>query len=202
MKIIGGMIAFEDGIKKTEEYAPARKAHVELKFEVEEGADADAAIDYVSKVAMAKTYDMLAATEAKAPDKLARGRPRKEPEGARTQVEHAATVERPKTDKDKLAEAAGIAEAPKELEKPTADAASIVDEGDDLGDMLAPQEPVSDVELNDALQKKNAVLKNGALLRSVIKEFVPEGKSVNATNIPQEKRHEFLAKIKALEAPK
>ncbi len=37
--ITGGTVAIEDGLKAKEEFAPARKAKVEISFSVPEGAD-------------------------------------------------------------------------------------------------------------------------------------------------------------------
>lgn len=59
MSICGGMIYVEDGVKKTEEYAPARKVHVELAFDVDPGQDADELIYQVAERANAKVSELL-----------------------------------------------------------------------------------------------------------------------------------------------
>lgn len=61
-QITGGTIAFEDGVKAAEEYAPPKKAKVELSFAVAEGADmarAQTIIDHVAFLAQSKVCEMI-----------------------------------------------------------------------------------------------------------------------------------------------
>ena len=64
--ITGGIVRYEDGIKAAEEYAPARKAAVELRFDIPEGQDTDEAISTVLALATAKVYELLGTTPKKA----------------------------------------------------------------------------------------------------------------------------------------
>ena len=64
--ITGGIVRYEDGIKAAEDYAPARKAAVELRFDIPEGQDTDEAISTVLALATAKVYELLGTTPKKA----------------------------------------------------------------------------------------------------------------------------------------
>ena len=75
---------------------------------------------------------------------------------------------------------------------------------DDLDDLLgapAKVEPVSDLELNTAIQKKNATLKSPPTIRKLVQTFNPDPAKfpqIVAAQIPQDKRHEFLQQLEAL----
>lgn len=57
--VSGGLVSVEDGIKAAEEYAPARKVRIELKFDVAEGADGAEALDIVLDMANARLDQQL-----------------------------------------------------------------------------------------------------------------------------------------------
>ena len=102
------------------------------------------------------------------------------------------------TDKDKLAQAAGLPTQDVVQEAKGADPAAV--EEDPLADLTGPAlAPVSDAELNAAVQTKNKEIKDPVRIRSVVAEF-NGGPGKVLADIPQEKRHEFLDKLKVLKA--
>lgn len=213
--LAGGIVSVEDGTKKSEEYAPPRKVRVELHFTLPEGtADGQTFLNAVASQADAKVRELLGqkpvaavvadpkATETPpATPRRGPGRPAAEP---KSEV---------KTDKDKLAEAAGVAapvagkEAPKIEAKP--DPAAIVDdettaaiEEDDPFSVPAAEDvkPISDEELNSSVGKKNATLNKPPLIRDLVATFKPEGwtKQFTMRDIPQAQRPDFLKKLAEL----
>jgi hypothetical protein len=76
---------------------------------------------------------------------------------------------------------------------------------DDLGDLTgeAKVEPISDLELNNAVAKRNAVIKSGVAIRKLVQTFNPDpGKLANIVlaQIPQERRADFLKKLEVMTA--
>lgn len=212
--LTGGIVSVEDGTKKSEEYAPPRKVRVELHFTLPEGtADGQTFLDAVAAQADAKVRELLGQkpTAITAPqvaalvaDKIT---PRRGP-GRPT----AATAERAITDKDKLAEAAGVGapvagkDAPKPETKP--DPAAIVDDEtiavveEDPFSVPAAEDikPISDEELNSLVGKKHATLQKPPLIRDLVGTFKPEGwtKQFTIRDIPQAQRPDFLKKLSEL----
>lgn len=182
--ITGGLVSFEDGVKAAEEYAPARKARVELRFDVPENGDAEKALDRVEKLTRAKVAEMI---------------------GKRPAAAAAAP-----SDKEKLAEAAGVGatqqeaakpsgrkkapETPKEDPKPAA-------ANDSMEDFNSPPaetaKPISDAELNEATQKKNNKLKDPVKIRQLIGQHATSEPAILA-NIPQAGRAAYLKALEAL----
>lgn len=209
--LTGGIVFVEDGTKKSEEYAPPRKVRVELHFTLPEGADDGAGqrfLDAVASQADTKVRELLGQKPAvAAAPKAAPGFIVK-------------PVDAPKTDKDKLAEAAGLVDKkeppkkgpgrpPKEPDAPKPDPAAIVDdetsavvEEEDPFSVPAAEEvkPISDEELNSSVGKKHAVLGKPPLIRDLVATFKPEGwtKQFTMRDIPQEKRADFLKKLSEL----
>lgn len=93
--ITSGTIRYEDGVKAAEDFAPARKAMVELTFEVPEGGDATAEADRAQAEAITRVHEMLGVK--------VQGKTRKRNDAA---VREAANPEQPK------AETAGTVNAP------------------------------------------------------------------------------------------
>lgn len=170
--ITGGIVRYEDGIKAAEEYAPARKAAVELRFDIPEGQDTDEAISTVLALATAKVYELLGTTpkKAAAPKKAATAA--KVPDlGQGTAEDKAATVE-------------VKAEA-------KADPAAIEEE--------VPAKEISDSLLNEKVQAKNAVLGDPVKIRTLISTFNPDPtQHFVLREIPQSQRQSFLDKLKDL----
>lgn len=205
MQITGGMIAYEDGIKKPEEYAPPKKARAELKFDIAEGEDADVAMEVVLEKAMGLVGRALSGKTDK--DKLAEAVAAKAAAAKGPEV-----VERkgpgPQTNKKA---AAPKAEKPKE----PASAAAVVEEdfsatpaAEDaktdpaaMEEFDAAPEPVSDAELTSACSKKNAEIKSPQKIRDLVGTYNPDkGKAFQVAQIPQEHRRDFLTKLAALTA--
>ena len=208
MSITGGLIAFEDAVKHDgyadPQFAPARRARAEFRFDIDPTMNEDgisATINAVGEQAKAKVYELLGspAPAAKA---------RKAPAAPKPAPETSANAPAKLTDKDKRAIEAGLV-IPDGTKPPVAsakqpDPAAMEDDftvaaEDDLT-QVAP-EPVTDAELNSAVQKKNGEIKNPAAIRAVISGFNPDpSKQFTLAQITQDQRRVFLAKLKELKA--
>lgn len=214
--LTGGIVSVEDGTKKSEEYAPPRKVRVELHFALPEGtSDGQMFLDAVAAQADAKVRQLLMGTTAapKPADAPRRGPGRPAADPKPEQYGKSQGIEALKTDKDKLAEAAGVGapvtgkEAPKPEMKP--DPAAIMDdetaavvEEEDSFSVPAVEEvkPISDEELNSSVGKKNATLNKPPMIRDLVATFKPEGwtKQFTMRDIPQAQRPDFLKKLSEL----
>ena len=193
--ISGGLVAFEDGVKAAEEYSPAKKARVELRFDVAEDGDADAALNETAKKAQALVYKLLG-VKAKAvaivePTTAPPATPAAEPEAPKPRGRRApAAVADGVTTKDDLAAAAGI---PVET-KPA---------GDDLSQFDVPAakpaaETISDADLLSEIGKKNAVLQDPVKIRALVAEYSGGVTPFSVVQLPQDQRAGFIVKLKAL----
>lgn len=208
--ITGGLVSIEDGKKAAEEFAPARKVRIELKFDMPENGD-EANLDAVIALAQSRVASTLAGTKAKAADT---------PSGKKTPVETpkaAENIPSGKTKADLEAEMLAKAGGPK---KPPAAAAKKADDEvlgsestvieaekpaeDSLDDVLGTGEvsakDITDADLTSAITKKNAEIKAPAKIRDLITKYTPEGKAPSAALIPKEKRSEFLDGLSKLTA--
>lgn len=213
--ITSGTIAIEDGTKAKEEFAPARKVKVELSFAVPEGQDGAAFMHGVARVCEAKVAALLGRevpAETKVAATAAAVEPKAETAAQKKKREAAAAKPAEKTKADLEAEALADIKAATDANKddnalledePEITAAGKAVVEDDLNDLLgetAPT-PITDLELANAVQKKNAERKEAdpnwapAKIRDVISTY-SGGKRVN--DIPAAKRAEFLKKIEAL----
>jgi hypothetical protein len=215
------------------QYAPTRKVRVELIFTVPEGADGQPYLDGTAAQANAKVAELLgnkppatvaagkattapAATPPSTPapgskaalegELLAKGataadlgrepqqaaKAPRAPRKAQTPPAGGAQAEAPKADPDDL-----TASEPAAVQEPASDGL------DDLLGEPAKDEPISDLELNTAVQKVNATLKAPAVIRKLLQEFNPDPvkyPQIVLAQVPQERRHEFLAMLKELKA--
>ena len=57
--ITHGSVSVEDGIRKSDELAPARRVRVELHFDNADGDDVEAALDEVSRIANERVKMLL-----------------------------------------------------------------------------------------------------------------------------------------------
>ncbi len=110
----------------------------------------------------------------------------------------------PINDKERLAQAAGLVPetpAPKPPKKaPKLDKPAPVAADDDLSSLFgdeAPEQPITDKALNDAVQAKNAILKNPPKIVA-LKEKFAGALPKSLRDIPQEKRAVFLMELAAL----
>lgn len=183
-----GVISIEDGKKADTEYTPARKVRVELHFDVPEGQDADAAITQVSALADAHVRRLL-------------GQPVVQTVAENKPAIAAQTAEKvaPKQ--------AGARKKPDPIKvvlppEPAADPAAVTDEpADDFSAApVAEVRPITDADLHSAAQKKNGEIKNPLAIRTLVSTFRPAGSNVafQLTEIPQDRRQEFLDKLAKL----
>jgi len=96
------------------------------------------------------------------------------------------------------ADMANMDAAPASQPAAPASPASASDDMDAIFGDATPAKPISDVELNDAVQKKYKETGDSAAIRALTGTFVEKGKAVNGSNIPQEKRAEYLTALAAL----
>lgn len=222
-QVTGGTVSVEDGLKKQEEYAPPRKVQVILNFAVGEGEDYQATFDLVSKAASNRVHSLLhgtaiasvqaaAAPEAEAPAAEGATPPKRK---RRTAAEIAAAG---------ASQTGNAGGAQTSDEDPTGNVENVIhlpDEGavdggeDDTFDIEpepetvaeesfdiegdAGGEPVTDADLNSAVQKKNAEIANPNAIRALIGGYNPDPKQAfQLRQIPADKRQEFLTKLGAL----
>ncbi|MDE2021067.1 MAG: hypothetical protein KGJ13_12085, partial [Patescibacteria group bacterium] len=199
--ITGGTIAYEDGRKADTEYTPARKARVELRFDLAEGLDeaaGHAAISAVQAECVARVQALLA-NQAKMetlvpPESAAQKRPAGRPK----KIEPAF----PPATKDEIAEAifgsrdpmAGVQTIPPPKAIPSL---SDSEPFDVVVKQPEPPNPVSDRELHSACQFKLQKLGNPVPIRELIARFCVGG-PVKVDAIVQAKRREFLSELEKL----
>jgi len=205
--ISGGVVCIEDCKKHSgypdPQFAPTRKARVELFFAVPEGANEQAALDYTTTVANNKVVEILSGQKpetSSAPVTQATPETPRKPKPKDKVPEIPKPVEKTKED---LAREAGL---------PANDIISTIDETeapakgeDDLGDVLgeAAPAPITDAELGKAAQEKNARMKAEqgekwapSKIRDLIAEYAGAGKRIN--DIPADQRPSFLVLLKGL----
>lgn len=227
-QITGGTVSVEDGLKKQEEYAPPRKVIVVLNFTVAEGEDYASTFDIASHAATNRVYSLLhgkafVTTVAQEPTGVEQGA------GVHTEAgTEGAPPKRRRRTAAEIAAAAGASQsgnaggAQTSDEDPTGNEAHTIhlpdetpkDPADIGGDEFdiepaaeesfdiepdASDEPVTDADLNAAVQKKNAEITNPNAIRTLIGTYNPDPKAAfQLRQIPAAKRAEFLTKLSAL----
>lgn len=207
MTITHGVVSFEDGVKASEEYAPAKKVRVELSFTTPDGEDEAAYVAHVGDIARAQVARLLnqassAAGEAPAPVATRTRRTK-----AQIAADEAAAKE---AGAPTTGDAGGV--------QTSGDPAAIEDVGVDFEDVvdvdasvvealpeedftIAPEviEAISDADLNSHVQRKNGEIKDAKAIRELIGTYNSDPTKVfQLREIPAEKRREFLDKLAAL----
>lgn len=218
-QVTGGTVSVEDGLKKQEEYAPPRKVIVSLNFQVAEGEDFQATFDLASHAATNRVYSLLhgkpfvttigeptgALHEPDAADGAA------PPKRKRRTAAEIAAAGAPNTggsggartsDEDPTGNEAHTIHLPDETKDPadiggdeTFDIEPAVEESFDI-EPDAGSEDITDADLNNAVQKKNAEIANPNAIRALIGTYNPDPKAAfQLRQIPAAKRAEFLTKL-------
>lgn len=204
-------VQIEDGVKKAEENAPAKKVLVEIYTDVAGDETFIVALDRIAVVAQDKVNELLgfpsmkqitaasvsvaAQNQAVIEGERRRGRPPKD----KTKADLAAEAGIPANVDDILAGKAAEATAvvAQVATKP-------VDELDAIlsgAQYAAPAEPtkdITDMDISLAVQKKNGLLKDAEKIRNLVPPFCPAGMVPSLRLIPQEKRQAFLDALAAL----
>ena len=207
MQVTNGKVTFSRTIKPAD-YEGITSA-VELSFLVEEGDDVAAAVNSVAKMAQEQALERLgrrvaalpdtkmAVTEPAATTKKSPGRPPKAAAAVLT------VGPAPVSDNDNAQASADARKAEYAAKENTADAASVVEAGDDavLGADSVPE--INDKTLTDAITRKNAALQKtiGAespkKIRALIAKYAgPSPKQ--SRDIPTSKRQDFIKELEAL----
>lgn len=225
-QVTGGTVSVEDGLKKQEEYAPPRKVRVDLNFAVAEGEDFQAIFDLASEAATNRVSALLNGTAIRVVAGTAAETPASPPAPAarktrRTAAQIAADDAAKAAGHSPSGSAGG---AQTSDEDPTGNEANVihlpdegaVDGGDTFDiepepetpaeesfdiepDPAAGGDPITDADLNSAVQKKNAEIANPNAIRTLIGTYNPDPKSAfQLRQIPADKRGEFIAKLNAL----
>lgn len=212
VNITDGLVSVEDGLKAPEEYAPARKVRVELKFSSFDGDTAEY-VDGIISAAVARAtaeVDRLLGRDKKAP-----AAPAPTADAAAEVVDTPAPATRKRRTKAEIeAEAAAkveVVDGPLATEEDfdiMGDAGAQDAKGnpvmedvadEDIFDVGGDEPEVSDADLNSAVQKKNADLGDANIIRGLIKTFNPDPTKVfQLREIPQAQRQDFLTKLAAL----
>jgi hypothetical protein len=213
--ILGGIVAYEDGIKTTagDQFSPTRKVRVELNFAVPEdpGIDASAATEEVLDTAISLVQKKLGIKAPTPAAKTAVVETRTKADltaeatakaGGEPATEAAKTVRRGPGRPPKAPDPtpAPVADAAAVLDDDTASVSEAIAGAETVEDWSAPMAvEITDKDLNDAVQKKNAVLKNPVAIRTLIGNFNPDPKKAfSLSSIAKEQRQTFLDKLGAL----
>jgi hypothetical protein len=221
MKIIGGIVAYEDGVKTVpgDQFSPTRKVRVELNFSLDDGEDADKSVTAVLgkaqafvngklnlSTATAAVTSSVQTTEGKPPRAPRASTKKPDAAAAQTDLEEltgapAASGGKTKADleAEMLAKAGG---KQPEAAKPAADP-------DDLSSLMgeqaaAPAKEITDADLNHAVQETNGKINTpenpgGPRIRKLVSQFIPDPtKQPILKDIPQDKRAAFLAELAKL----
>jgi hypothetical protein len=205
--IQGGKVTYGRTVK-TGDYENKR-ADVEIMFNVEEGQDADTALDIAATMAKDKIHQMLGIIVKSAP--VVTNTPR-----AGETAEQTAVRSAPRGDKEAAAAAAmngadakptpKVPKAPKAAApkaEPTPEPAPEPKAADPVDDFDSAEEPeITDTQLTAEASRKNKELQEThqgaapAMIRKLIGEFVGAGKQMK--DIEQAKRAEFLRRLKEM----
>jgi hypothetical protein len=227
-QVTGGLVSIEDGKKAAEEFAPARKVRVELSFSVSENEDYEGVFDTVSQAATNRVATLLgratlsvvqtapSSGEEAAPAATRKRRTKAEiaadealaaaggPSQSGSDGAKPTSADPAAIDEDPTGGADHVIELPDETP-----AIELPDQSDPAGiedvDFDAPIEPevtgdpITDADLNSAVQKKNAEIANPNAIRTIIGSYNPDPtQPFQLRQIPAAKRAEFLSKVSAL----
>lgn len=214
-QVTSGLVSVEDGIKKPEEYAPPRKVRVELSFSVGENEAYQDIFDTVSQAASNRVASLLGqkpvvvepaeAAETPAPKRRRRTAAEIAEAGAKANGGSggAQTSADPASMEDPTGGEETVIHLPDETpEDESFDIEPAAGEPEDESFDIEPAgspDPISDGDLNSAVQKKNAEIANPNAIRTLISSYNPDPKSAfQLRQIPADKRGEFIAKLAAL----
>lgn len=216
-----GTVSVEDGVKKAEDYAPPRKVNVLINWVASVEDDLEKVFDRATSLAHSKVHELLHGTaitttvgntapQSDAP-KSGTGRVRRtqaqiaaDAAAAQSQAQNSggqSAAEITETDPSAI-DAADLEDAAGK-----ADAAADVTALDDMSEFdVTPEpaadedaKPITDADLNSAVQKKNATLGDPNLIRALIGGYNPDPtKAFQLREISADKRADFLAKLDAL----
>lgn len=188
-------------VVKDDEFGIKREFAAELSFSVGENESPDEISAFVAQKVVDITHEKLrirSAAQAGATAAEVQAKP-----GSPPLAPPPAVAPAPVNDKERLAVEAGLTVIPAEPKKakkaPKIEAAPAED---DLSALFGEPEkpaakPVTDKELNDAVQAKNATLKNPPKIVNLKEAFAgPLPKALR--DIPQDRRAEFLIQLAAL----
>jgi hypothetical protein len=227
MNITNGTIGYSR-VKKDEDFGINRKGEASLSFSFDDGEVADTskieqAVFDIAHRLLTKQFTAARAAELKAEPDAGPKVDKAVPPPAKSAAPSGSVP----SDKEKLAAEAGVGAAAREaLEKKTAEqfgqgpkppraprkakdapapaapaTAAAVEDDDPLGlGIVVPEpvlEPVTDAELGSATVAKNKALQKPDAIRALIAEFAGKPPK-QARDIPQEKRHAYLEKLKTL----
>lgn len=220
-QVTGGLVSIEDGLKKAEEYAPPRKVRVELSFAVSENEHFGEIFAIVSEAATNRVHSLLHGTPLVAVQPVAEtpaaGEPARRVRRTKAQIEadeaarkagaspSGESGEGQTSDEDPTANEENVIHLPDETPaeddfdiEPAAEAPA--EESFDIEPEPATGgDPITDADLNSAVQKKNAEIANPNAIRGLIGGYNPDPKQAfQLRQIPADKRAEFLTKLAAL----
>ena len=189
--ISGGEVTYGRTVK-TGDYENKR-VDVKLTFGVDDGEDVETILTKVSITAVRKAHEMLgisvpaAATAAVAPKSAATTAKATEAAAAVTAVEKTQKpAKAPKPAAETVEEPAQISTGAERV-----DPAQVADELDEVA-------PITDAQLADAAKTKNASLKDPVRIKALRDKYAGKTPSI-LSEIPQEKRAEFLAELKKMQ---
>lgn len=209
MNITGGTIGYER-VVKDDDYGINRKAKCELSFQLAESDELSSSADVVKEACVDKVNQMLRVKPAPKPDAAPAIPARVSPPAAAQEPAASAPKDKTKADLEAEMLAKAGAEKPKRAKKapesvveaqpPISTGEPRVSEEDAMAELLGeaaePEKPIpTEVEMNNAVQKKVAQLKTPAKVIELKRKYVGAA-AINT--IPKERRVEFLEELNAL----
>lgn len=196
-------------VVKDDDYGIKREMLCELSFAVGENENPDEIIAHVAQKCVEIVHEKLrlrsaapAAPSVPAATQTTDGAPSLKSPGAAAGA--TAPSKEDAAAKLNAAEATKKATRAPKVEKPAEAPAKEAD--DDLNDLLGlnekPAEParkISDLEMTQAIQKKNAAIKNPKAITALKEKFVGP-QPAQLRDLPAEKREQFLTELEALTA--
>lgn len=225
-QITGGLVSVEDSKPHSNDEYGRKKVRVDLSFAVGEGEDYTTTFDLASEAATNRVTALLNGVSLRAVGGTTAETPASPPAPAarktRRTAAQIAADDAAKAAGHSPSGSAGVGQTSDE--DPTANEANVihlpdegaVDGGDDFSiepepetpaeesfdiepDPAAGGEPITDADLNSAVQKKNAEIANPNAIRALIGGYNPDPKQAfQLRQIPADKRGEFIAKLNAL----
>lgn len=219
-QITGGLVSVEDSKPHSNDEDGRKKVRVDLSFAVGEGEDYTTTFDLASEAATNRVTALLNGVSLRAVGGTTAETPASPPAPAARRTRRTAA----QIEADNAAKAAGHSPSGSAGGEQTSDdpaSISLPDEtagDDDTFDIEAEApvaeesfdiepdaggDPITDADLNSAVQKKNAEIKNPNAIRALIGAYNPDPKAAfQLRQIPADKRAEFVTKLAALEPEK
>ncbi len=198
LNITGGKVSYGRTVKTGD--FENKRVDVELHFSVGEDEDShEALMALAGQLAWKQCHEMLAMTKLPATIE-GQAQPALVASPAAQAVEARKPGRPPKV--ALVAPAAPVpapvAHKAPELSLPSEPVKIAPSHDDDLLGLGGETAPITDADLTKAIQDRQAVVKNGTAIRTLIASFIPKGQINSFKNIPADKRSEFVEALNSV----